>query len=72
MGYECIETALRYADVKPQSLENALVRVGEHQALSAENTRISAEIRSPTGGGIGQFGDIRTHFPDVPKTQNLR
>lgn len=59
MGHKRIETTLRYAHVKPQNLEDALVKVGEYQYQSSQNPSISAgntlPLASPTGAGKGTF-----------------
>lgn len=59
MGHKRIETSLRYAHVKPQNLEDALVRVGELKRAALENSRNSANnslpTPHPTGAGIGHF-----------------
>lgn len=59
MGHSVLETTLRYAHVKPQNLEEALVRVGERKALMGQKPSISAGFdlphRSPTGG-------VKPHF----------
>ncbi|WP_066803394.1 tyrosine-type recombinase/integrase [Sphingomonas asaccharolytica] len=57
MGHKRIETTLRYAHVKPQNLEDALVRVGDYRRAANENSQISAEnslpTLHPTGVGMG-------------------
>lgn len=57
MGHKCIETTLRYAHVKPQNLEDALVRVGEHRLKLIENPQFSAPaalpLTPPIGGATG-------------------
>jgi integrase len=59
MGHKRIETTLRYAHVKPQNLEDALVRVGEYEARGVQNPQKSATFAvphtSPTGGEIGGY-----------------
>jgi integrase len=56
LGHKRIETTLRYAHVRPQNLDDALVRVGEYVAAANENCRISAvptlPHTYPTGGGM--------------------
>jgi hypothetical protein len=48
MGRKCIETALRYAHVKPYGLEEALVRVEGHRLALVTNPQNSAENTPPT------------------------
>lgn len=61
MGHKRIETTLRYAHVKPQNLEDALVRVGEYRKAANENSQFSANISLPTslptGAGMGDFSN---------------
>lgn len=57
MGHKRIETTLRYAHVKPQNLEDALVRVGDYQRAANENPQKSPEISFPHGSpSIGEVG----------------
>jgi integrase len=57
MGHKRIETTLRYAHVKPQNLEEALVRRGTMQGERSANPQKSANSpvppMFPTGGGLG-------------------
>lgn len=59
MGHKRIETTLRYAHVKPQNLEDALVRVGEVEGEQANKPQFSAiptvPHTSPTGGVTTPF-----------------
>lgn len=59
MGHKRLETTLRYAHVKPQNLEDALVRVGEYQSGARQNRPNSAEnslpLASPMGAGVGHY-----------------
>lgn len=59
MGHKVIETTRRYAHVKPQKLEDALRKVGDHLKLVAENPSISALHRAPhqlpTDGEFDEF-----------------
>ncbi len=61
MGHKVIETTRRYAHVKPQKLEDALRKVGDHLKLVAENPSISALSRSPhslpTPGGYEEIDE---------------
>ncbi|MBB3692992.1 site-specific integrase [Sphingomonas sp. BK580] len=59
MGHKVIETTLRYAHVKPQNLEDALVKVGNYAPSAGQNPQFSAGFQlpppSPTGGAYGHF-----------------
>lgn len=59
MGHKVIETTKRYAHVKPQNLDDALRKVGNHHLLVSQNPSISALYRAPhtlpTVGGEGYF-----------------
>jgi integrase len=63
MGHKRIETTLRYAHVKPQNLEDALVRVGDYVSAANENSRFSANNSlphaHPTGAGMGSLSPER-------------
>jgi integrase len=59
MGHKVMETTLRYAHVKPQNLEDALSKVGNHLRVVSENPQKTAVPHlphtSPTDGGMGQI-----------------
>jgi hypothetical protein len=59
MGHKRIETTMRYAHVKPQNLEEALIRVGNFEGGNGQKPQISAPFAiphaSPTGGATGPF-----------------
>lgn len=65
MGHKCIETTLRYAHVKPQNLEDALVKVGEYKSGVLQKSQDTAAntlpLASPTGAGSAHFGASRAH-----------
>ncbi|USQ99513.1 tyrosine-type recombinase/integrase [Sphingomonas aerolata] len=59
MGHKRIETTLRYAHVKDENLEDALVKVGDHFLTLVENPQKTAGFASPptlpTSGEIEGF-----------------
>ncbi len=59
MGHKCIETTLRYAHVRPQNLEEALVKVGRYGLTAGQNSQKAANnlspTPSPTGGVEGKY-----------------
>lgn len=59
LGHKRIETTLRYAQVKPQNLEAALVTMGDYERgnpiNSSNSNAMMAPHSSPTGAGNGQI-----------------
>lgn len=57
MGHKVIETTLRYAHVKPENLEQALVKVGNYMAGGLQEARNSAASDVPhTVPHVGGYG----------------
>ncbi|API58509.1 hypothetical protein BSL82_03640 [Tardibacter chloracetimidivorans] len=53
MGHKRLETTLRYAHVKQQNLEDALVKVGDYFSKLEENPSIPTPFQVPHGAGGG-------------------
>ena len=56
MGHKRIETTLRYAHVRPENLDEAMVKVGLFEAGQHDNSPITAGLQAPhplpTGGAF--------------------
>ena len=60
MGHKVIETTLRYAHVKPENLEQALVKVGNYMAGGLQEVRNSAALDVPhTAPPGGEYAALR-------------
>lgn len=60
MGHKRLETTLRYAHVKQQNLEDALIKVGEYFSSQKENPSNSEPPNVPHGaGGVGELANMR-------------